>query len=111
MKVDLQTAIYSPKGFFPTYSTAVQGEKGIFNFKINPMSCALYKYFFKAQTPMWTSFRHAAKPCFVFKPSLTKGQFNVPPSNWHDFSDSIHASLPKQCVQLITRAFKRRVYV
>lgn len=26
---------------------------------------------------MWTSSRHAAKPCSVFKASLTKGQFDV----------------------------------
>lgn len=60
---------------------------------------------------MWTSSRPAAKASSVYKASLTKGRFDIAPSNWHDFSDSIHASLPKECVQLITRAFKRKVYV
>lgn len=60
---------------------------------------------------MWTSSKHTAKASSVYKPSLTKGQFDILLSNWHDFSDSLHASLPKQCVQLITWAFKCRVYV
>lgn len=60
---------------------------------------------------MWTSSVHAANASSVYKVSLTKGQFDILPSNWHDFSDSIYASLPKECVQLITKAFKCRVYV
>lgn len=60
---------------------------------------------------MWTFSRPAAKASSVYKASLTKGQFDIASSNWHDFSDSIHASLPKEHVQLITRAFKCKVYV